>query len=641
MRCSHLLGLLAVAGALTGVAVPASEAGDGDQVVSTTPSSPPGPWTSLGTKVDPQASGVRRCAPPARAAGLAKLVAAYHRGASCKRALRIATLDQRCLALPAASAGRCQSTPRRVCTARASGGRCGSWERRWVRRVGGYRCEERRSYVVRTQWNGDVACVRRGVLVAYGYTLFSGEPVTVGAEWELRAAWANPRVSRIVLSADITFSACELGDPLREAAGPIELDGAGHVLRQGCFEKRVLRQDGTGFVRLRSVTLTRGGSDGPGAAISTRGEIEVVDSRIVRNLAEEPGGGVFAMRGATIIRSVITGNLANDDGGGVYARRGGIRVFDSVVSNNLVDGSGGALASTGDILVVRSHIDGNTTDGDGGAIYADEAGGVTVISSTVDGSTADGPGGAIFTLDGDVLVADSTLNGNRADDRGGAISGEGDVVVIGSTIARNAANAHVGGGVWARGNLLVENSTIASNYAEGQGGGLMGAGAVRVYASTVLGNISPLAASVGAGVSFEAFGSIIGPPSTPETGGDAQPSSFNCRVTAPVSLGYNLVSDATCGLSGVGDAIGRDPMLGEYAQNGAARGYTFLPQSGSPAIDAIPAAACEPPGYAAAVDRLRSVPGGPAWLDSLKRDERGVTRPAGAGCDIGAVEVEP
>ncbi len=241
----------------------------------------------------------------------------------------------------------------------------------------------------------------------------------VRTEAQLRRAWADPRRSRIVLGADIFLRACRAGDPIRESSYPMTLEGRGHKIQQTCFEKRLLRQDGTGHLRLEDVTLTRGGSDGPGAAVTTRGEITVVDSVVKQNLAEEPGGGIFSMRRATIIRSVITGNLANDDGGGVYARRGGVRVFDSIISSNLVDGSGGAIGSTGDILVVRSHIDGNTTDGDGGALYTDEAGDVTVIDSTVDGNTADGPGGAIFTLDGDVTIINSTVNANRPDDRGG------------------------------------------------------------------------------------------------------------------------------------------------------------------------------------------------------------------------------
>ena len=279
-------------------------------------------------------------------------------------------------------------------------------------------------------------------------------PDLVTTETELRQAWGDPTRTRIDLGSDIFLRDCFTGDPIRESPYPMTLDGHGNTIRQTCFEKRLLRQDGTGFLRLKSLHLTRGGSDGPGAAVTTRGEVLIEDSIIEGNLSEEPGGGVFSMRRATVRSSRISGNLANDDGGGVYARRGGVQVYDSVLSNNLVDGSGGAIGSTGDILVVRSYIDGNTTDGDGGALYADEDGDVTVIDSFIDGSDADGPGGAIFTLDGDVAVLGSTLIGNRADDRGGAISGEADVLIVNTTLARNLAVAHVGGAVWARGDLI-------------------------------------------------------------------------------------------------------------------------------------------------------------------------------------------
>ena len=392
---------------------------------------------------------------------------------------------------------------------------------------------------------------------------------------------------------------------------------------------------------IKNVTLTRGGNDGPGAAVTTRGEIVIKDSEVTENLAEEPGGAIFSQRRATIIRSVITGNLANDDGGGVYARRGGIEVYDSIISNNLVDGSGGALGSTGDILVVRSHVDGNTTDGDGGAIYTDEDGDVTVIDSTVDGNTADGPGGAIFTLEGDVTIINSTVNGNRADDRGGAISGEADVTVIGSTIARNAAFAHVGGGIWARSDLFVTNSTISHNYAEGQGGGVLAAGTVGLVNSTVADNVAPVGADVGAGSRLKAFGSVIGPPDPEPVGGQIQPIGPSCRVSRPESFGYNFVSDASCGLDGPSDVVGEDPMLAPHLADNGGLGETRMPEPGSPVLDWIPASACGfvPFGYSLEGEQHL----GQFGIDPLApitADQRGVARPQGAGCDVGAVELE-
>jgi predicted outer membrane repeat protein len=615
--------------------VPCPALGGGDDPPPPPSEGPPGPWDRHSGKPAPyQPTGTRRCPlAGARSPGRGTVLGLYVRRARCRDARRLVRAYQRCLA--------CYSRVEQRCVQPVFLGRCRTRDRFFFRTVKGYRCTERRLYPIRGDYDASVTCSKGARRIDHSYTLFATRSIAVGKEQELRAAWANPRFTSIQLTRDIVLEACRIGDPIRESAGPITLDGKGHTLRQGCFEKRLLRQDGTGFVELRNVTLTRGGSDGPGAAVTTRGEIRVVDSTVKENLSEEPGGGIMSQRRATIIRSVITGNLANDDGGGVYARRGGIQVYDSIVSSNLVDGSGGALGSTGDILVVRSHIDGNTTDGDGGAIYADEDGDVTVIDSTVDGSDADGPGGAIFTLDGDVTVVNSTLNGNRADDRGGAISGEATVTVINSTIARNAAVAHVGGGIWARGDLYVANSTISNNYAEGQGGGILAAGNVGLVNSTVIDNIASVAANIGAGGRLEAFGSIIGPAKIDPLGSQVQPTQTNCRVSAARSFGYNLVSDASCGLNGPGDVVGLPPQLGALADNGGL-GETHLPQPGSPALDRIPIASCR---FAPFGDVLEGEQHLEGLVDDrlalMAKDQRGRVRPQGAGCDVGAVEAGP
>jgi predicted outer membrane repeat protein len=558
----------------------------------------------------------------------------------CRAATRVVRRYQSCLNSESGRKGRCYRRVDTRCVRRVFLGRCWLRDRFFQRRVMGYRCTERRLYEVEGIYEGRVMCSKGRRRISHRYTLLAEKPLAVDTESELRAAWGNPRVTAIDVTADIALRACELGDPMRESARPVLLDGHGHTLRQVCFEKRLLRQDGTGFVELRNVTLTRGGSDGPGAAVTTRGEIMVIDSKVHENLAEEPGGGIMSQRRATIVRSVITGNLANDDGGGVYARRGGVQVFDSIVNANLVDGSGGAIGSTGDILVVRSHVDGNTTDGDGGALYADEDGDITVIDSTVDGSDADGPGGAIFTLDGDVTVVNSTVNGNRADDRGGAISGEADVTIINSTIARNAAVAHVGGGVWARGSVYIANSTVSNNYAEGLGGGVFASGTVAVVKSTIIDNIGPVAANVGAGERLDAFGSIIGPPDTEFTGGQVQPTGRNCQVPTSRSFGYNLVTDASCGLNAVTDIVGaKDPMLAALAQDGGL-GETRLPQAGSPALDRIPPTDCSFAPFGDTHEGDEHVEGLIAdRLALAAMDQRGVRRPQGPACDIGAVEV--
>jgi hypothetical protein len=460
----------------------------------------------------------------------------------------------------------------------------------------------------------------------------------VRTETQLRRAWSDPDRTRVDLGADIVLRDCSGLEPLRESPYPIVVHGHGHTIRQSCFERRLLRQDGTGHVALRDIRLTRGGADGPGAAVTTRGELTVSDSLVDRNLAEEPGGGLFSMRRVTVRRSQITGNLANDDGGGVYARRGGVRVYDSVISTNLVDGSGGAIGSTGDILVVRSQVSGNTTDGDGGALYTDEDGDVTVIGSVIDGNDADGPGGAIFTLDGDVALLDTTLIGNRADDRGGAISAEADVLVVNSTVARNLAVAHVGGGIWARGDAVLVNATVTDNYAEGLGGGILSAGRTWLLSSTVSANIASVAANLGSSGPLRATNSIVGPAQTDATTGDARPTRRSCRVVRTESGGHNFVTDTTCGLGGPADIMGEDPRLRRLEDD--PRGFVLTPFDGSPVRDRIPASSCVPalPSPLPAGQLLEPFVN---WQRLLRRDARGTDRASGGACDIGAVESPP
>jgi hypothetical protein len=97
-------------------------------------------------------------------------------------------------------------------------------------------------------------------------------------------------------------------------------------------------------------------------------------------------------------------------------------------------------------------------------------------------------------------------------------------------------------------------------------------------------------------------------------------SGGDCRGR-PNSDGYNLDSDSSCSLSGVGDISGVDPLLGPLQDNGGpTETHALLP--GSPAIDAGDDSTC------------------------LTADQRGVARPLDgdgdgtAVCDIGAYEFE-
>ena len=82
--------------------------------------------------------------------------------------------------------------------------------------------------------------------------------------------------------------------------------------------------------------------------------------------------------------------------------------------------------------------------------------------------------------------------------------------------------------------------------------------------------------------------------------------------------GVNLVEDGSCGASAdPTHFLTGDPQLGPLAPNGGPT-QTHALLVGSPAIDAVPMDQCPPPAD----------------------DQRGVARPQGATCDIGAFELE-
>jgi hypothetical protein len=103
----------------------------------------------------------------------------------------------------------------------------------------------------------------------------------------------------------------------------------------------------------------------------------------------------------------------------------------------------------------------------------------------------------------------------------------------------------------------------------------------------------------------------------------ANSSGGNCITPAgrPLqSQGSNLSSDTTCATSftAAGDQNNVNPLLGPLQDNGGPTQTQALLQ-GSPAVNAVTAGNCPPP----------------------STGQRGVTRPQGSACDIGAYEFQP
>jgi hypothetical protein len=221
-----------------------------------------------------------------------------------------------------------------------------------------------------------------------------------------------------------------------------------------------------------------------------------------------------------------------------------------------------------------------------------------VSDCTVSGNSA-GAGGGIYNLGNATLtVTNSTLSGNSASLGGGGIYNAGSgspaaLTVTNSTLSGNSASN--GGGIFNDGQeigsatLTLSNSTLSGNSASNSGGGIFNDGAstgnatLTVTNSTLSGNSASLGGSgiFNAGVGGSAT-LMIG--DTILNAGVSGANIFNDLGTV-TSLGYNLSSDDGGGfLTGPGDQINTDPMLGPLQDNG---GPTFTHEllTGSTAID--------------------------------------------------------
>jgi hypothetical protein len=227
-------------------------------------------------------------------------------------------------------------------------------------------------------------------------------------------------------------------------------------------------------------------------------------------------------------------------------------------------------------------------------------------------------GGGVGNAEGSLTILDSLVSGNHSACLGGDSGGvenfgqpgtpdlPGHLVINDSTIADN--DARLVGGVFSwndpNNTMTIENSTIAGNASEdesggaarGGGGGLgLGDGIARIRNTILAGNVEI-------------------------TGGVTTPT--NCAPGPGLtSLGLNIDSGTDCGLSdttaGQADQSNTNPLLGSLENNGGPT-MTLALGAGSPALDRVPdnGAAC------------------PAT------DQRGVPRPQGSACDIGAFELQ-
>ncbi len=242
------------------------------------------------------------------------------------------------------------------------------------------------------------------------------------------------------------------------------------------------------------------------------------------------------------------------------------------------------------------------------------------------GKTTFGNGGGISNF-GTLTVANSTFSGNSPALYGGGIYNTGTLTITNSTFSQNTA-ALYGGGIYNSGTLTVTNSAFSGNFVTHDGGGILNysGGTLTVINSTFSGND----ANSGSGISnlgtLEVTNSTFSHNHASSNGG-----IYNNGGALTVTNSTFSDNSATNGggiynWNGGTLIVTNSTFSGNNADNsgGGIRNSSTLTGSpayyplnaGSPAIDAGDNGAC------------------PAT------DQRGVTRPQGATCDIGAYEYD-
>jgi hypothetical protein len=271
------------------------------------------------------------------------------------------------------------------------------------------------------------------------------------------------------------------------------------------------------------------------------------------------------------------------------------------VTGGFANGSCGGLSNAGKLLLTDTAVLGNEATSGGGGIC--NSGTLMMFKTTVMTNRAQACAG-VFN-NGTLTVESSTLSANVATSGGGGVCSSVMLTVSRSTVFGNFAER--AGGVENSGTLILSNSTLSGNTSKGPGGGLWNSGVGTVTNTTLSGN-----AAGGDGRAISNVGALVIENSLVD--GDC-----NSDGDAISSHGYNIESAGdTCGFDHETDQVevqAKDLRLKPLEVNGGPTiTHALLP--GSVAVDRIPDASCE-----------------------LDLDQRGVARPQGAMCDIGAFEL--
>jgi hypothetical protein len=384
-------------------------------------------------------------------------------------------------------------------------------------------------------------------------------------------------------------------------------------------------------------SLTISGAGAASASVSNAGSSRVFHT--------SGSGNTITISGVTIRLGHPPTTMGVVSGGGVLNDAAKLTLSDDVIADNLADAD--AAGTTGNGGIAQG---GGVFSGGGGTLVVEDSE-ITDNHATAIGAPnkagGSAEGGGIDT-GGTQMIEGSTFSANTADASGGTgslggvshgggleVDASGPTSLLSSTFDDNLANASAGsggtiGGIAEGGGAFMltnapamsaANVTFIDNVARSTAGGIVEAGGlsfgsnspvITLTNATLSGNTATGSDdATGGDAALGGSNTIV--KNTIVSAGMSGSGSENCTGT-PLSAGHNLDSRDQCNFHSSGDQVNTGPILGPLSDNGGPV-PTMALKPGSPAIDAGTDSGC------------------PAT------DARGVIRPAGVACDIGAFEL--
>jgi hypothetical protein len=257
-------------------------------------------------------------------------------------------------------------------------------------------------------------------------------------------------------------------------------------------------------------------------------------------------GDTIDATGISGVITLTTGELLVEKSGMINGAGADVLAVDGNMAGRIF-----RTVSSGETVAISGFTIRNGHAGNAGGGIDNEIGATLIIINCALIGNGAGLGGATFN-GGMLTIVNTTINGNTAANGGGAYnSGGGTLTITNCTVSGNSAGS--GGGVFNIGIFTITNSTLSGNSATGFGGGILNTQTLEI-GNTVL------------------------------KAGDSGANIFNLGGTI-TSFGYNLCSDDGGGfLTGPGDQINTDPLLGPLQNNGGPT-FTHALLPDSPAID--------------------------------------------------------